>query len=412
MAAVHARLAVVLAFTLTSLSTVVVALRYVNCNHVHAKPRRRGSPFSSFYCRYGLLRKLSPSDWVMLFALLSTWGTTVTNYYQIHFMDYSKVNSEQSYMVVVVGNLLSFWVYRLFYILNLCLIKISILLFYKYITSVRKSFHLLVKILLIVVISCSIGMFIASILVCNPPSDAWSYDVFMMPFYGRWPTQCYNPLYIWFSTASFHLLTDLVVWFLPIPFFLNLQSMPLKRRLGLAGIFSIGIVAIAASAVRLWVLKQWALDGFEKQGERAADLLIWGQVEQHAGIIAASIPFLRPLVKKVVGLPKHVVVARRKGREGQSPSPAAKLMAQNHAAGGGGFGFGGHEGGGGAAFVGTPERDSTPVPHRTPIIPSPSATYASEAREREGETFKMPVTPLSPVFPVDGKGPEVRDGEV
>lgn len=257
---------------------------------------------------------------------------------------------------VVVGGNLSMWIYRIFYILDLCLIKISILLFYNYVTSVHKSFHRIVKTLMIIVIASSIAMIIAAIFACNPPSDAWSFKIFWDSFFGIYPKQCYNPSIIWYVSASFTLVTDCIIWILPIPFILNLQSMPARRRLELAGIFSIGIVAIAASSVRLWVLSEW-LSSFKKQEKLTGNLLIWGQVEQHAAIIAASIPFLRPLVRKAL-----------KQKEGHhpTPSPVARLVH--------------------------------PIRHRTPIIPSPSPTFGSSS---DNSPFKAPPSPLSPIPPMN-----------
>jgi hypothetical protein len=207
-------------------------------------------------------------------------------------------------------------------------------------------------------------MLIAGILSCNPPSDAWSFDVFWNGLNGIYAMQCYNPTILWFFSASFNLVTDCVIWILPIPFVLNLQSMHLRRRLELAGIFSIGIMAIAASAVRLWVLTEWASD-FNKQGANSGNLLIWGQVEQHAGIIAASIPFLRPLVRKVL----------RPNSRRDHPSvagPVAKLIP--------------------AVPLGP---DGMPIPPRTPIIPSPPPTFGTGS----GSARRAP-SPLSPMAPM------------
>jgi hypothetical protein len=250
----------------------------------------------------------------------------------------------------------------MFYIVDLCLIKIAILLFYNYVASSHKSFHRIVKTLMGIVIASSFGMLIAGIFSCNPPKDAWSFQVFWDSVYGKYTAVCYNPTILWLFSAVFNLVTDCVIWFLPIPFVLNLRIMPVKRRLELAAIFSIGIMAVAASAVRLWVVTKWS-SSFEQEGLNTANLMIWGQVEQHAGIISASIPFLRPLFRK----------AFKAGHERQqpSPSPAAKLIAPQF----------------------TP--DANPLPPRTPIIPSPSPTFGSQ-----NAPFRAPASPLSPIEPV------------
>ncbi|KAF2747368.1 hypothetical protein M011DRAFT_494498 [Sporormia fimetaria CBS 119925] len=327
--------AVVTAFALTSLSTVVVALR--------------------FYSRYVLVRKLSSPDWVMFFALITTWGSAVVNYYQIDSTDYSEAYDEAESIRVTVRALLTVYIYRLFYIVGLSLIKISILLFYNYVTSVHKSFHCIVKALMCIVIASCLSMFIAAVLTCNPPSDAWSYDVFQGSIQGIYPKACYNPVILWYFSAIFNLVTDCIIWILPIPFVLHLQSMQTKRRIELAATFSVGIVAITASAVRLWVVTEWT-SGYEKQAEKLPSLLIWGQVEQHAGIIAASIPFLRPLFRRLF----------RGRREQLSPSLPPKPVVRRL----------------------SPERDQ--FRGRTPIIPSPSPTFGSS-----NAAFVGPPSPLA-----------------
>lgn len=253
------------------------------------------------------------------------------------------------------------WIYRLNYIFDHCLIKTSILLFYNYVASSHKAFHLIVRTLIVIIVATSFGMAMASIFICRPVSDSWSFSVFMDGFKGIYASQCYDPTILWLFNAGFNLATDSIIWILPIPFVLNLRSMPVKRRLELVAIFSIGILAIVASAVRLYVITQW-LSNWNNQGANTSNLLIWSQVEQHAGIISGSIPFLRPLVRKAM--------RGAKARERHpSPSPAAKLIQPQI----------------------TPDN---PMHQRTPIIPSPVPTVGSD---RE---FRAPLSPLSPISPM------------
>jgi hypothetical protein len=142
---------------------------------------------------------------------------------------------------------------------------------------------------------------------------------------------------------------------LPIIFLLNLTTMNRRRRLELVGIFSIGFLAIVASAIRLRVILLWLTD-FIHQGENTSNLMIWSQVEQNIGMIAGSIPFLRPLFRKAL---LHV--------RSRSKTPEIQLI------------------GDGAL----PDHQHF-VP-RELIIPSPSPTF-----EREGE-FKMPDVELPPI---------------
>jgi hypothetical protein len=65
--AVHGRLSVVLAFVLTGLSTIVVALRYAAIQTVNV-PRLTGY---RFYSRHILAGKIGASDWVIFLALVN-----------------------------------------------------------------------------------------------------------------------------------------------------------------------------------------------------------------------------------------------------------------------------------------------------------------------------------------------------
>ncbi|KAH7380696.1 hypothetical protein BKA66DRAFT_128348 [Pyrenochaeta sp. MPI-SDFR-AT-0127] len=339
--AVHEKLSVVLAFVLMGISTIIVALR--------------------FYSRHFLVGKLSSSDWVMLLALIAAWGSVVVNWYMIRFMDYSGVDSRETFAEVASNSLLIFWMYRVSYILDLCLIKTSILLFYDCIAASNTRFRYLVRALLAIVLLGSASMIFAAVFTCYPIADAWSFEVFERGFYGIHATQCYNPGPFWLANAGYNLVTDVMIWTLPIIFFLNLQTMPLRRRLELMAIFSVGLFAIVASAVRLRIMVLW-LSGFVQQGENTANLLIWSQMEQHTGIIAASIPFLRPMFRKVL--------IKARSREQPSPSPVVHLVGHGS----------------------TPQN---PGVFRPPIIPSPSPTFGGSDKE-----FRPPRKPLPPVEPI------------
>jgi hypothetical protein len=156
---------------------------------------------------------------------------------------------------------------------------------------------------------------------------------------------------------------------LPIIFLLNLKTMKLRRRIELVAIFSIGLLAVVASAARLRVMFLWITD-YVHQPENSANLMIWSQVEQNVGIIAGSIPFIRPMYRKAL--------MRVRSREQPSPGPVIQLIGPGDA----------HDG-----FV-----------PRSLMIPSPSPTC--------GE-FRMPRDELPPVEPMTTQcswGSAVWDG--
>ncbi|KAF9739932.1 hypothetical protein PMIN06_011759 [Paraphaeosphaeria minitans] len=343
--AAYGTLVIVVAFTLTSLSTFVVALR--------------------FYARYYLVGKLGPADWVMLAALIATWGTPILNYYQVQYADYSGTIDSNGNLIVeefkriASGSLLTMWIFRLNYIINHLLIKMSILLFYNYVASASRSYYWTVRIMLGFNVMSCLAMALVSIFICNPPQLSWDGEIFYQELFGIYSKHCINPSPLWLTQATYNLATDAIVWLLPIPFFLNLHAMPVRKRVELVAIFSIGVLAISASAIRLSVTIRW-LSGFDELGLMFTHILVWSQVEQHSGIIAASLPFLRPIFRKLV-----------KKMATRSTSSELKLVPNISPQG-------------------------PPMPPRPPIIPSPVATFGSD------DSFRPPPTPLSPIKPEMG----------
>ncbi|KAF2787397.1 hypothetical protein K505DRAFT_342972 [Melanomma pulvis-pyrius CBS 109.77] len=289
---------VIVGFTLTSLSTIIVALRY--------------------YCRYFRMGSVGVTDHLMLTALLLTWGNTTINFYQdttsskfrpsqfrfpvsipapqIRLGQFLITLQEKRPMIEAAlrGTLVTWWMYRITYGIALCFVKLSILYFYRAIAS-HATFRRMVHITIGFVCLYTFASTIASIFQCENPSDAWSTTAFLSQFDGvkgrTKPPKCYDPTRLYLFTATINLFTDVVILLLPIPTLLGLR-VPMSKRLALIGIFSVGLLAIVASCVRMWVMALWSQSP-EKSAQFGADLLLWGQVETNSGIISASVPFLR-----------------------------------------------------------------------------------------------------------------------
>jgi hypothetical protein len=200
---------------------------------------------------------------------------------------------------LVRGVMITWWMYRIVYVAALCFVKLSILYFFKTIASHRTLRHV-VNVTIGFVIVYSIGAIIAGIMQCRNPSDAWNVDAFFAQF-DKVPNpnaphiQCYDPVILFTATAALNLFSDLVILLIPIPTLLSL-NVPLRQKLALIGVFSIGLLAIIASSIRMRVMALWAESPFNS-AVYGNDLLMWGQVEINSGIISASIPFLRLLFK-------------------------------------------------------------------------------------------------------------------
>ncbi|KAF2996700.1 hypothetical protein E8E13_005231 [Curvularia kusanoi] len=277
---------VIVGCVLTGLSTVIMALRY--------------------YCRWFLVGTVTATDHLMFTALIFTWGNLVVNYYQDETSSHTRPRlyknpAKRPLMAKhVLGVLITWWMYRIVYVAALCFVKLSILYFFKSIASHRTLRHVVNGTIGFVMIY-SFGAVMAGILQCRNPSDAWNVDAYFAQF-DEVPNpnaphiQCYDPTILFTATAAVNLFTDVVILLIPIPTLLSL-SVPLRQRLALIGIFSIGVVAIVASSIRMRVMTLWA-ESPNNSAIYGNHLLMWGQVEINSGIISASIPFLRLLFKR------------------------------------------------------------------------------------------------------------------
>lgn len=177
-------------------------------------------------------------------------------------------------------------------------VKLSILFFYRAIAS-QVTFRRMVYVTMTVVSLYTFSAIVASIFQCDNPSDAWDTSAYLSQFDGRpgvrKAPKCFEPTKLWVATGAVNLFSDVVILLLPIPTLLGLR-VPMNKRLALIGIFSIGIMAIVASCIRMWVMALWS-ESPQNSAQFGADLLLWGQVETNSGIISASVPFLRLIFK-------------------------------------------------------------------------------------------------------------------
>lgn len=195
------------------------------------------------------------------------------------------------------GVLITWYVYRTSYVVALCFVKLSILFFYRTIAATR-NFRRCVHAAIAIVSMYSFAVAVASIFQCQNPADAWSTTNYIAQFDRNRNTQpvelkCFDPTKLWIFSGAANLVSDVFIIMLPIPALLSLR-VPMTKRLALIGIFSIGLMAIVASCVRMWVMMLWA-ESAANSARFGTDLLLWGQVETNSAIISASIPFLRLL---------------------------------------------------------------------------------------------------------------------
>ncbi|RAH68304.1 uncharacterized protein BO66DRAFT_377611, partial [Aspergillus aculeatinus CBS 121060] len=133
------------------------------------------------------------------------------------------------------------------------------------------------------------AIFLATIFQCSP-LDA----VYNPRKYAH--AACLDAVAFWSATAALYLLTDVWVLVLPVPTILGLQASR-RKRLVLTALLSLGAFACIASIARMvYIVRLYR--GVD-QSWHSVDVSIWSGVELALGIVAASVPSLRPVLDQL-----------------------------------------------------------------------------------------------------------------
>ncbi|KAH7075991.1 hypothetical protein FB567DRAFT_563466 [Paraphoma chrysanthemicola] len=137
----------------------------------------------------------------------------------------------------------------------------------------------------------------AQLLACIPLHRIWDVE--------RQPQGCINGAIFMQVSAAINVATDVVLLIFPLPL-LPLLRFNKKQRTALALILSIGLIPIIASTMRLCEIVMSGSPISKGKSWQEADsswtwawVPVWSQIEVDVGILAASLPSLSPLVKRL-----------------------------------------------------------------------------------------------------------------
>ena len=148
-----------------------------------------------------------------------------------------------------------------------------------------------------------IALTLLNIFQCHPVGAA--FDSIVPP--GQ---HCTDIITIYLSSAPVNIVTDLALFFLPMPI-LTAMRLPRNEKLILIVTFSFGAFVAVVDVVRIAYLESATLTrlqdntGKSQQNEEedfswiASLSFMWSAIEVHVGIICACVPGVKPLVAKV-----------------------------------------------------------------------------------------------------------------
>jgi fucose permease len=187
--------------------------------------------------------------------------------------------------------------------------KTSILLFYLTLSKTHKVFRWATIATLIVVNVGGLALTILNIVQCRPVNAAWASPVPESAI-------CTNIVTIYLSSAPLNIITDLAIFFLPMPILTSMR-LPKKQKIILVITFGFGIFVAIIDVVRIAYLQdaqRATLRAAEaNQTESGNDQrntgdfawyaslsFMWSTVEVNVGIMVGCVPALKPLARRIL----------------------------------------------------------------------------------------------------------------
>ncbi|KAK4152519.1 hypothetical protein C8A00DRAFT_16162 [Chaetomidium leptoderma] len=241
------------------------------------------------YARAVMIRQFGADDWCAVVAMILALGSGL-------MVASNTLNGQGRHLAVVDPAVLGKY-FRTFYISivlyngSLTAIKLTFLLQYHRILGMVGQMRKIIVIAFIFVALWSISQLLVVIFTCTPIHKFWLPET---------PGTCIPNLPFWYINAAGNIVTDVVVFVLPLPALsrLNLRK---GQKLGLIGVFSLGFFTCAISVIRIQYLK--LSDDVTWDNVASA---CWSVGELCSGITCACLPTLRPILSRFVpGMRSH-----------------------------------------------------------------------------------------------------------
>ncbi|KAI1131367.1 hypothetical protein F5Y10DRAFT_287143 [Nemania abortiva] len=261
------------------------------------------------YTRTCLLKQVGADDYLALLSLLLAIATGVSECVNTthglgkHAWDLQGPDE-------VVAYFKNFYVNIAFYNAGLLVVKLTFLTQY-YRVLVLKRFQTVCAVAMITVGAWGLSQIFVGLFICTPVAGFWdtTLDATCIPV----PQQ-------WYINAGGNIVTDIIVFVLPLPVLAHLK-LPRVQRLSLVGIFSFGFFTCAISVIRIKFLGQGGDFSYEN-----VEASIWSITELCSGVTCVCLPTLRPFVSQFI--PKLAGTLHRSsiGYLRHSPSPVTDIV--------------------------------------------------------------------------------------
>ncbi|KUL84277.1 hypothetical protein ZTR_07565 [Talaromyces verruculosus] len=259
-----------------------------------------------FVSRVGVVRKVVSHDYLILLA----WAIDFGFVFAVCYGTTKGLGLHQQNVPLSSNTALntSEYVANVLYNPVLMVLKTSILIFYLFLSKTNKIFRWAIFATIVVVNAAGTALTMVNIFQCDPVGAAiW--------FPADGDAKCFSIVTIYLSSAPVNLITDIAIFFLPLPILTQLR-LPRKQKLILIITFSFGFFTAVVDVIRVAYLQSAAtsnaieqMDGLGDGGNSkhhqdfswyGAFTFMWSAVEINVGIICACVPSLKPLAARLL----------------------------------------------------------------------------------------------------------------
>ncbi|GAB7356591.1 hypothetical protein MBLNU459_g7320t1 [Dothideomycetes sp. NU459] len=170
-----------------------------------------------------------------------------------------------------------------FYMACNAFVKLALLSFYKHLTYERYH-HYAIWFMEFVAVGFGLSSILVVVMQCLPITKLWHRDQ---------PGSCVDVLAFLYSNALIMIGNDIVLYIMPVVFTWKLE-LRLPQRIVLNLLFALGLLVVATSFIRLWVVYRYQQDGDVTYN--MATCLLWSAIENHMAIFIACTPSIKALV--------------------------------------------------------------------------------------------------------------------
>ncbi|KAI9695596.1 MAG: hypothetical protein M1820_008521 [Bogoriella megaspora] len=236
------------------------------------------------HIRYKILMIGSDSLTVLSLAIFFGYIGVLTHYIQHKpgngELDATKMDS----MPIIIYMLKMLFVTELLFTVNITAIKLSLLMFYNKLFSIKKWFRLAIVVAGAICVAWCITFVLLLVFQCKPVDAHWN-------MLGS-PKYCISTSQLLLGYEMTNLFLDVTILVLPMTMLRQLQ-MPGYRKASIGGIFLLGAFVCIASIMRLYYI----YPPQPPHSSNVPQVMIWSTIQLSVAIVCSCLPTYGPLFR-------------------------------------------------------------------------------------------------------------------